>query len=231
MVDIGLESVPQGDGCWPSPCPGVLPPRASCALDVTFAPSSAGAATGTLMIETDATPSRRTTALAGTGAVPAVGFDRSGLSYPLFHVGATSAAQAVRVANTGHAPLRISAISTSYDYVVTGGSCGSGPIGLALGDGCTLDVAFRRVGGGPRNGAPQLQTNVPGGPATLPLDGVGQLVPALLVDPDGLAFGDQTVGTTGSPLMLHLTNDGRLRLVHGQVRPPTVVGNESRGMS
>jgi hypothetical protein len=42
----------------------------------------------------------------------------------------------------------------------------------------------------------------------LPLDGVGQLVPALLVDPDGLAFGDQTVGTTGSPLMLHLTNDG-----------------------
>jgi len=65
------------------------------------------------------------------------------LTFASTAVGIASAAQAVTLANTGTAPITISAITFIGPFVTaTGGTCSSAPITLAAGASCTQNIAF-----------------------------------------------------------------------------------------
>ncbi|HRI17401.1 MAG TPA: choice-of-anchor D domain-containing protein, partial [Burkholderiaceae bacterium] len=95
----------------------------NCTVLVTFTPTAAGARSGTLSITHSQTLTPITIALSGTGAAvaaPVAKITPSALALPATAIGSTSAAQGVKVANSGTAALALSAISLSNpaDFVI-----------------------------------------------------------------------------------------------------------------
>jgi hypothetical protein len=91
------------------------------------------------------------------------------LSFGDVNVGATSATQAVTVANPGTSAASVSSISTSAGFTETN-NCGAS---IAAGASCTVNVTFAPTTGGPANGTLTVATNAPGGPLTVALTGLG----------------------------------------------------------
>jgi hypothetical protein len=95
--------------------------------------------------------------------------------------------------------LSIVIIRTTGDFHQTN-DCGAS---LAPGASCTFTVNFRPRQRGARTGTVTVLDSDPHGPAILTLLGVGTVVE---VSPASLDFGNQTVGTSSSPLTLTITN-------------------------
>ncbi len=133
-----------------------------------------------------------------TGVATGV-FSPPSLNYPtqLWHT--TSAAQMATLTNTGTVALSIVSISTTGNFRQTNDCAAS----LAPGASCTFSVTFRPGQRGVRTGTVTVLDSDPHGPAILTLLGVGTVVE---VSPASLDFGDQTVGTSSSPLPVTITN-------------------------
>jgi cytochrome c5 len=154
---------------------------ANCKITVTFKPTAAGAATGSLSIAHNATGSPGTVALSGTGTTapptgtPAVSFSPMSLNFMTQKVGMTSAAQTVTVNNTGTAALSITSWSVSgsnaTDFAMSGGTCTAGS-SVAAGASCTAQVTFKPSASGSRMGSLDLQSNAAGA-HSVALSGMG----------------------------------------------------------
>lgn len=123
----------------------------------------------------------------------------SSLSFGKQLVGTTSGVAAVRVANSGLAPLNISWIAASGDFNQSN-NC---PHTLAAGAFCTIKVAFTPTTINKRTGAITLNDDAADSPQTVPLTGVGTIVSVL---PTNLNFGTLTVGQQSAPKTVTLTN-------------------------
>jgi YVTN family beta-propeller protein len=124
-----------GDFAYTSNCPATLNPQASCTLNFTFSPLTAGPLTGLASVNT--------TALAGSGSISLNG---TGVSVPRANIvinpasltfgdqaqGTASAAQIIFISNTGLATLELRSISLIAGS--SGGSSGgSGTPSFSLG--------------------------------------------------------------------------------------------------
>jgi hypothetical protein len=85
-------------------------------------------------------------------------------------VGTTSVAQTVTLSNTGSAPLAISSIVGSGDFLQTS-NCGSG---VAAGAACSISVRFHPTGTGTRTGAITITDDAAGSPHKVALSGTGR---------------------------------------------------------
>jgi hypothetical protein len=142
--------------------------------------------------------------LRGTGLGPVVTLVPESLTFPDQLGRTTSSAQTVTLTNSGSAPLLISRISTSYEFVQTN-SC---PTSLGVGDDCLIEVSFHPAGAGTRAGVLTIDDNAPGSPHTVALTGSGLLEPILTLRPPALDFGDQPVATSGAEQTIIMANDG-----------------------
>jgi len=139
-----------------------------CTANVIFAPIASGAVTGTLRFTTNAPGSPHSVPLSGTGTEPAITLKDtvpSVLASPLVFVNTNvaghSAATAVRVYNTGAAPLILSsAITPTGDFDVTSTDC-STSTPVAVGAYCTVNVRFSPTTGGARAGTLPISSNAP----------------------------------------------------------------------
>jgi hypothetical protein len=185
-------------------------PAGTCTISVTFTPTAAGLATGTLSIADNATGSPQTITLNGTGvAAPLASLSPNSLTYATEQaLGTISSGQDVTLTNTGTAALTVTGIAASGDFAAATNSCGSS---LAAGANCVIVVTFTPTAVGSRYGTLTVTDNsggTAGSTQTVALEGTGQGGPVATLSASALSFGSQPLNTTSSLKSLTLTNSG-----------------------
>jgi subtilisin family serine protease len=169
-------------GSCPFSFPANLAAGASCTIAVSFAPTAATRAFGTLQVSSDA-PGPAAVALGGVGTAPALGFGPVWLSFVTRPLDDPSPAQSVIVTNPGTAPLALEAITLSGDYARVGGSCAEAfPASLDPGASCSVLISFTPRAEGSREGLLSVESDVPGGPYSVRLMGAGLSEPEPAAD-------------------------------------------------
>ena len=224
-------------------CATTLAAGASCTVDVSFAPTTATAAAGTLHVDYDdgfGTQGAATRALKGAGtnlAFLAIS-DAPTYTFPTIAEGATGE-HTFTVSNTGladAASLAGGALAPPFAYkggaYPGGGTCATA---LAAGSSCTIVVTFQPSALGPASGTLSLAYNdsVAAASASVALAGNGAL-PALLAISDGPTydFGKHVNGSTTAHTFTVINVGG---LAAGKVTPAALaapfgfVGNSYPG--
>lgn len=184
------------DNCQPSVGAG-----ASCTITVKFAPTLGGIRTGQLTVNDDAGNNPQIANLTGTGTTPTVNLSSNHLFFGLHALGSTSGIQTVTVTNKGQAPLNVSSIAASGNYLESD-TCVGNPV--APHNTCTVSVQFSPSVLGGNNGYLTLSDNAPGTPHLIEVSGSGD--PPLTLSPAIFGFGAVAVGNTSTPQTLTLTN-------------------------
>jgi subtilisin family serine protease len=205
---------------------------ASCTLEVSFTPTAAIRASGTLSISSNASATPMTVGLFGIGTAPALGFGPLRLDFGTLPLGASSPTRPVTITNPGTAPLRLDAITLSPDFRREGGSCAEAfPATLGPGMSCTILVSFTPDRAVPYEGLLSVASNVPDGPYHVRLYGTGQNTlasepeferTALVTDPDAEEI--STFAITDLNLEVH---PGRVTLRFALQREATDEGERS----
>jgi hypothetical protein len=129
------------------------------------------------------------------------------LRFGIQQLGTTSGAQTVTVTNSGTASLTLTSIgiagANSSDFNQTN-NCPLSPSTFAPAATCQLSVTFAPTASGPRKSAINVQDNSGDSLSGL-LTGVGT---AVGLSPASLTFPSQSVGTSGTPQTVTLSNSG-----------------------
>ena len=146
-----------------------------------------------------------------TGTV--VSLSPSSLSFASQAVGATSAAQAITLNNTGNSALSITSVAltgTNASNFAQTNTCGSS---VGAGTNCTISVTFKPTATGTRTAAVTLTDNATGSPQSVSLSGTTGGIGALAsLSPSSLNFGNEPVSVISSSQVVTLTNTGSAAL-------------------
>ena len=124
-------------------CSGkALPGDGSCSVVVRFQPTRNGPQNAVLRFETNDPRGPADVALSGTGTGPIATVAPGAMTFSAV-VGTTAAAQQARLANTGNAPLNVTAALVGPSFAVARDGCTNRT--LAPGESCTVDVTFTPV--------------------------------------------------------------------------------------
>jgi hypothetical protein len=151
-------------------CGASLAPSSSCIINVTFTPTTTGAKTGTLAIQTNGSPATRNVSLTGTGTTPtpllALSPTRATLTCSTPYGGPVFTS--IAAANTGTAPVTLGAITfgTGAAYFSETNTCGNS---IAVGSACSIAVKFTPTGRTQRTATMTVNSN--GGNRTVALTG------------------------------------------------------------
>jgi hypothetical protein len=176
--------------------PVTLNPGQTATLQVSFDPTVAGAASGTITISSTASGgSTSTVALSGTGTAPQLTLSASSVSFGNDPVG-TTVSQSVTLTSSGTAAVKVnSATLSGTGFSMTGTTF---PVTLNPGQTATLQVSFDPTAAGAANGTITISSNsASGSTATVSLTGTGT-TPQLTLSANTVSFGDDPVGTTVS---------------------------------
>jgi hypothetical protein len=181
-----------------------IAPGHTCAAQVVFAPTAAGALTGTLTVYANITGGQLTVPLNGTGlGAAAVVLQPSSVSFPATAVGQTSAAQNITISNTGGTTVTLDSITVSGNFAIAANTCGGS---LAANTGCTVGVTFTPASANYQSGA--LTVIDTAGTQTAELSGTGQSPATDSLAPASLVFAAQVIGTVSAAQQVTLTNNG-----------------------
>ena len=191
-------------------CAGkVLSGSATCAVQVTFSPSAAGARSGVLTVAGSSPGSnmllQATAALTGTGNSPAsIVLDPTSVNFGTVTLGSTSApASNITISNTGGVPATLQTPTVSGDFAIFANTCGTT---LAASTGCTVAITFTPTASGVRSGTFSLSDSA--GTQTAALSGMGASVATDGLSPLVLSFSAQQVSTASAAQAVTLTNTG-----------------------
>ncbi len=179
-----------------------LTAQASCQIEIAFAPTQTGSASGTLTLTDEA--GIQTVALSGTGAAPpADNLSPTALTFPDTIAGQLSAAQTVQLTNSGDEPLTSIAASVSAGFQIASNNCTTQ---LAAQASCSIAVAFDPTAAGAQTGtltvSDALRTQ------TVALSGTGLAAPVFSVSPSSLSFASEQPGVASAPQTLTVSNTG-----------------------
>ncbi len=135
--------------------------------------------------------------------VPAVTVAPSTLTFSSQNTGTVSAAQNVVLSNFGEAPLDISSIGASADFLQTD-NCGSS---LEAGSNCTIGVNYAPTTTGTKIGTVTISDNAFTGAQVVALSGTGT-APIGGIAPSSLSFEPQAIHTTSAQQLVFLSNTG-----------------------
>jgi Abnormal spindle-like microcephaly-assoc'd, ASPM-SPD-2-Hydin len=177
----------------------------SVTAQIQFAPTSSGAASGTLTVTSDASNSPLMISLSGTGTQPGLSISPASLSFGNVTVGQSSS-QAVTLTNTGNSNLMISQATVSGAGFSTSGL--TLPATLSSGQNISMNVQFAPTVAGGATGSIILTDTAPNSPQTISLAGSGVASNATLtLNPGSIAFGSVVVGSNSSQTVT-ITNTG-----------------------
>ncbi len=172
-----------------------------CQLDVVFAPTQAGPASGSLTFVDGA--GTQIVELSGTGVAPAADvLNPTSLSFPSTPDGQLSAAESVTLTNSGGVELTAISISTSAQFQTTN-TCGTQ---LPAGAVCTVSVIFAPTQLGAVAGTLTVTDALRSQNVTL--SGTGAGPSAFSVNPTSLTFTNQQPGVPSAPQTLTIGNVG-----------------------
>jgi hypothetical protein len=165
-----------------STCIGSLLPGGSCTVVVVFTPSAAGTRTGSVTITANTGPS--TVALSGNSVLtptPIVTPGESSLALGSVQVGSAPSTKSTQIANSGNAPLQITAVTLqgpdARDFALAGGNTCTAGMLAALAE-CRLEVELRPQTGGAKSASVAVAHNASGGSTSIPLTGNATVAPA-----------------------------------------------------
>jgi hypothetical protein len=207
ISSIAITGTNAGDFSEHENCGSSLPPKAHCAINVTFKPTNFGPRTAAVTVTDNAAGSPQSVPLSGIGAHsgPNATLSTKNLTFATLLVDTASPAQPVTLSNYGSETLDITSIVASGDYSEQD-TCGSS---LPPAGSCTISVTFTPTQRGHRTGTVSITDNAPHSPQTVHLTGVGTVVK---LEPASLNFGMVFVGQKSSPQDTTLTNTGRTAL-------------------
>jgi hypothetical protein len=185
--------------------PVTLNPNQGVTFNVTFAPASAGAVSGTVSIVSDASNSPLSIALSGTGLTAgALTASPSSVNFGNVTVGSNKSVP-VTVTNTGGASVTISSATASgTGFSFTGPGL---PTTLTAGQSATFNAIFTPLAAGAASGTLTINSNAGNPTLSVPLSGTGVAQGQLASNPTSFSFGNVQVGTSKS-LSGTLTNTG-----------------------
>lgn len=193
--------------------PQSINPGQKSSFTVTFAPTSTGSASGTVLITSNAPGSPLKIGLSGSGTTTQAQLTISPTSVAFNGVNmGSSATQDVTLTNTGNASLNITAASTSgpgYSMSLTA------PLTINAGQQSTFTVTFSPTSAGTASGSISIASNAPGSPATIALSGTG-LQARIAASPASVSIGNVVIGTSNSQAIT-LSNSGNATLTFSQV--------------
>jgi len=177
-------------------------PPAACQMEVAFAPTQAGPATGTLTF-TDAA-NTLTVALSGTGQSPPTdALSPTSLTFPGTVDGQLSAALVITLTNNGDLPLEQISIPPLSGVFQTTNKCTTQ---LVAHSSCDIDVVFAPVQPGNQTGTLTISDAIR--TQTVALSGIGLVPPSFGVSPTSLTFAAQAVGQASAAQTLTVSNTG-----------------------
>ena len=173
-------------------------PRASCAISVTFTPTSAGGQSARLNVNAGAAGTQ-TVQLLGDGTNVSV--SPTSLNFGNLIQGTSSTSQPVTVTAGSFGPISITSISLSSAQFSQTNNCGTS---LPANSSCTINVVFQPSTAAAKSGTLSIKTGNAGS-FSVTLSGTG-VRPS--VSPTALSFGNQNRGTASKSQPVTLTNTG-----------------------
>jgi hypothetical protein len=198
-----------GDFVESDTCAGqTLAVGATCAVQLTFAPTVTGTRNGLLTIYANISGGQATATLVGTGTAPAaIVLAPVSLTFAATIVNQTTASQIITVSNTGGTASPLTVPVLTGDFHFTANTCGAT---LAPSTGCSLAIAFTPTASGVRNGTLSITDDA--GTQTASLTGIGNAPATDTLAPLTLTFATQQIGTTSAAQQVLLTNAGDVAL-------------------
>jgi len=167
-----------------STCGASLAAGKNCTFTLAFAPQTTGTLTAALTLTDNAANPTQSVTLTGTAtAVPTPQgtlTPTAGLIFPTTAAGATSAAQALTLTNTGNATLSISGIALGGTNPADFAETNTCPVTLAAGSSCPINVTFTPAGTGSYTATLTVTDNsgnTAGSTQGVPLKGIGSSGP------------------------------------------------------
>jgi hypothetical protein len=170
-----------GDGLNPAGNDG-----SSCTIQVSFSPTTSGAATGTLTVSYNAAGNENTLTITssltgtGTGAVGTITVAPTSLSFGTQVVSTTSAAQAITVTNTGTTSVTISSVTAPAGFAQTN-NCTT----LAASATCSINVTFTPTAAQTYTGNVTITDTASGSPQLVAVSGTGVTSQVIISIPSG----------------------------------------------
>jgi hypothetical protein len=139
-------------------------------------------------------------------AKPGIAIVPAGISFGNQPLSVRSAARTVSIINAGSAPLTITDITASGDFLETDNCLGT----IAGGGGyCTISITFTPSALGSVTDEISITDSAPDSPHTITVTGTGVAAStAVTVSPTSLSFGDLKVGSVSEPKTVTITNTG-----------------------
>ena len=178
------------------------------AAPASSAPALTAAASGRSRLLTAAPP-----------AAAAITFSPVAVTYTAQQVGTVSPSVAITVTNSGTAPLLVTSVLASGDFLSTDNCTGTSIAPAAT---CTVSVRFAPNFTGTRTGLLTFYANVPGGQATVALTGTGTAPASIVLTPNTLLFPATPIGKTSLVQNITLSNTGG---VLANVQPAVITGD------
>ena len=152
--------------------PLTIPSGSNTTFNAVFAPTTAGAVTGSISLTSNAPNSPLTIALSGTGVAGTqlLSLSTSSLSFSSVNVGSSSSLGAA-LTNTGNSSVLISAVNISgAGFTVSGASSGET---LSAGQSVPVTVQFAPTAAGAVSGTVSVVSNATNSPVAMSLSGTG----------------------------------------------------------
>ncbi len=205
-----------GPGFTVSGFPGAVTLAAgqSFTLTVSFAPATAGSATGSLSVAGSATNSPATISLSGNGVQPQISVIPASVSFGNVTVGVTNT-QTLTISNPGTANLSVTQASLAgTGFSVSGLAL---PLSVPPGGSSAFTVGFTPASASSFSGNLPLVNNTLNSPFVVALAGTGvSPVAQLTASPASLSFGSITTGTSGTQSVT-LANTGNSSVSVSQI--------------
>jgi hypothetical protein len=186
--------------------PQTLAAGSTCSLSLTFSPPGTAAYTGTLTLAGTFSNSPLALALTGQGALPPAGtLTPASLAFTDTPEGSASPAQSITLTSTGGVSLSLGEPSVTAGYQIAADTC---PASLASGNSCSILVLFHPAALGTIPGTFTQPGSMPGGTLTASLSGNGLAPGVITLNPTGLQFSSEAVGSTSAAQSVTVTNTG-----------------------
>src|SRR5205814_321872 len=182
-----------GSGFSVSGVPATLAAGQSANFNVTFAPQSSGAVTGSVSIVSNASNSTLKITLSGTGATPGIlSASSQTLSFGSVQVNG-SATQSETLTNTGGSTITVSQanVSGGSGFSISGLNL---PLTLIAGQSFTFGTTFAPTSAGSVTGTTSLTSDASNSTLTISLSGTGTVPGQLSVSPSTLDFSSVVIG-------------------------------------
>ena len=209
----GIRVTTLGDFNQTNTCAATLAAAATCIVSVKYAPSVAGAETGTLVVTDNL--GTQSVSLTGTGLTPGASLNTAQLVFGGQLVNTSSTAQTIVFTNTGTAAAAIASVAPTANFSDTTNCTGS----IAPGASCSVNVVFAPTTTGSLSGTVTITDTA--GSQVVTVQGLG-VSRGLAVTPSFEIFGAQVVGTISQAQTLTAQNTGTTTLT---LKPIVVSSN------